>query len=89
MILNEESGVFFPQNSEYTNTSRMVQAIAVANDRKLYLVHGFGWAVRFMGLFTGLVKKAFGNLTYDRELSKYKADYAKYSLQQSIEETER
>lgn len=89
MIANEESGVFFPQNSEYTNTSEMVQMIAAAHGRKLHLIHGFGWAVKFMGLFTKLVKKAFGSLTYKRELSKYKTDYAKYSLQQSIEETER
>lgn len=86
MILNEESGIFFPQNSEYTNTSEMVKMIAETNGRKLHLVHGFGWAVKFLGLFTGLVKKAFGNLTYDKELSEYKNTYAKVTLQQSIED---
>lgn len=89
MILNEEGGIFFPQNNEYTNTSNMVQTIASAHGKKLHLIHGFGWAIKFVGLFTGLVKKAFGSLTYDKELSKYKTDYVKYSLQQSIEETER
>ncbi len=88
MILHEESGVFFPQNSEYTNTSKMVQAIAVAHRKKLHLIHGFGWAVKFMGLFTKLVKKAFGSLTYDKEISAYKDEYCKYTLEQSIEETE-
>ncbi len=89
IIANEESGVFFPQNREYTNTSRMVQMIAAANGKKLHLVHGFGWAVKFLGLFTKLVKKAFGNLTYDKEMSVYKDDYCKYILAQSIEETEK
>ena len=84
MILNEESGIFFPQNSEYTDTSEMVKAIAAANGRKLHLIRGFGWAVRFMGLFTGLVKKAFGSLTYDKEISVYKSDYEKRSLSESI-----
>ena len=84
MILNEESGIFFPQNSEYTDTSEMVKAIAAANGRKLHLIRGFGWAVRFMGLFTGLVKKAFGSLTYDKEISEYKSDYEKRSLSESI-----
>ena len=88
MILNEERGVFFPQNSEYTNTSEMVQMIAAVHGRKSHLVHGFGWAVKFMGLFTGLVKKAFGSLTYDKEMSAYKDEYCKYTLAQSIEETE-
>lgn len=84
MILNEERGIFFPQNSEYTDTSEMVKAIAAANGRKLHLIRGFGWAVRFMGLFTGLVKKAFGSLTYDKEISEYKSDYEKRSLSESI-----
>lgn len=88
MILNEESGIFYPQNSEYTNTSEMVKMIAATNGRKLHLVHGFGWAVKFLGLFTGLVKKAFGSLTYDKEMSIYRDKYCKYILRQSIEEAE-
>lgn len=89
MILNEESGIFFPQNSEYVNTSEMVKMIAAAHGRKLYLVHGVSWFVKFLGLFTGLAKKAFGSLTYEKEMSAYKEEYRKKTLQQSIEETER
>lgn len=88
MILNEEGGLFFPQNNEYTNTSEMVKMIAAAHDRKLHLVHGFGWAVKIMGLFTGLVKKAFGSLTYDKEMSTYKQEYCVASLRYSINKTE-
>lgn len=88
MILNEESGIFFPQNAEYTNTSEMVKMIATANGRKIYLVHGFGWAVKFLGLFTGLVKKAFGSSTYDKDMNVYGVVYQKYTLLQSIEEIE-
>ena len=88
MILNEESGTFFPQNSEYTNTSEMVEMIAVANGRKIYLIHGFGWALKFLGLFTVLIKKAFGNLIYDKAISRYKVNYLSKSLAESIKETE-
>ena len=88
MIDNNERGVFFPQNDEYTNTSEMVKAIAAAHGRKVRLVKGFGWALRFLGLFTELVNKAFGSLTYDKEMSKYKVRYNKRQLLQSIEETE-
>ena len=88
MILNEESGTFFPQNSEYTNTSEMVKMIATANGKKLHLIHGFGWAVKFLGLFTGMVRKAFGSLTYNKELDNKVQGYQRYSLLQSIEETE-
>lgn len=88
MILNEESGTFFPQNSEYTNTSEMVKIIASAHGKKLHLIHGFGWAIKILGLFTKLVNKAFGNLTYDKTMSEYKEDYNVNSLSQSIENSE-
>ncbi len=88
MILNEESGTFFPQNSEYTNTSEMVKMIAAAHGRKLHLVKGFGWTVRLFGLFTGLAKKAFGSMTYDIAISGYKQKYTIFDLQKSIARTE-
>lgn len=88
MILNEESGTFFPQNSEYTNTSEMVKKIAASHGKKLCLVNGFGWAVRLMGVFTGLVKKAFGSLTYAKDMSEYKTDYVTADLSESVRRTE-
>ena len=89
MILNEESGVFFPQNDEYTNTSEMVKLIALAHGKKMPLIKGFTWAIKLLGLFTKLASKAFGNFTYARELSEYKEPYAKFDLQTSIELTEK
>lgn len=88
IISNGDSGIFYPQNSEYTNTSEMVKIIAEANGRKLRLVSGFGWLVKFFGLFLGLVKKAFGSLTYDKEMSVYGQDYIKYSVKESIDSCE-
>lgn len=88
MIDNNERGVFFPQNDEYTNTSEMVKTIAAVHGRKVRLVKGFGWALKFLGLFTGIVNKAFGSLTYDKDMSKYKEEYIRCQLVQSIEETE-
>lgn len=88
MILNEESGIFFPQNSEYTNTSNMVKSIAAAYGRKLYFIHGVGWIIKFMGLFTKIIKKAFGNLIYDKTLSDYIQDYCVVSLNDSIRDSE-
>ena len=81
MIEHEESGIFFPQNGEYSNTSHMVQAIGQAHGKKVRLLKGFSWVLKFLGLFTGLVDKAFG--------SAYKEDYRKYTLADSIAETEK
>ena len=89
MIEHEESGIFFPQNGEYSNTSQMVQAIGQAHGKKVRLLKGFTWALKFLGLFTGLVDKAFGSLTYEQSMSTYKVDYRKYTLADSIAETEK
>lgn len=88
MIENDESGVFFPQNSQYTSTSEMVKAIAAAHGKKTHLVKGFAWLLKIISHVTGLVNKAFGNLTYDMSLSEYKDNYRLYSLEESIIQTE-
>lgn len=86
MIENEEEGIFWPQNKEYSNTSEVVKMIANAKGKKEGLVKGFGWLLKFVGLFTGLVNKAFGNLSYEQSLSEYKEEYRKFSLEESIKE---
>jgi UDP-glucose 4-epimerase len=84
MIDHEEEGVFWPQNAEYTNTSDMVRQIAVANGRKLLLVPCLTWLLKLASHATGLVNKAFGNLSYDQSMSRYPVDYQKFSLAESI-----
>lgn len=88
IIDNDEEGVFFPQNSEYSNTSELVKMISNTYGKKLLLVKGFTWVLKIMSKFTGLVNKAFGNLTYDMKLSEYKCDYRKFTLEDSIRITE-
>lgn len=88
MIVNEEQGIFWPQNREYVNTAAMAQSIAMAHGKKLLLVPGFSWALKLMSHATGLVDKAFGNLTYDMALSEYREDYRIVNLEDSILETE-
>lgn len=89
MIDNEEKGIFWPQNAEYSNTSELVKVIADVHGRKLVLVKEFGWALKILGYVTGLVNKAFGSLSYDMSLSEYKCEYRKYSLKDSIIKTEK
>ena len=84
MIDHEENGVFWPQNAEYSNTSDMVRQIAAANGRKLLLVPCLTWLLKLASHATGLVNKAFGNLSYDQSMSRYPVDYQKFSLAESI-----
>lgn len=88
MIENEEQGIFWPQNTEYSNTSELVRMIAAAHGKNVRLIRGFGWALKIMSCVTGLVDKAFGNLSYEQEMSRYKQEYCKVSLMESIKRTE-
>lgn len=89
MIVNEESGIFWPQNREYSNTSELVKMIAAVKGKKVVLIKGFTWALKMLGVFVGMVNKAFGNLSYEMSLSEYKVEYRVASLQESIERTEK
>ena len=88
MIENEEHGTFWPQNAEYSNTSELVKMIAAEHGKKIVLVKGATVPLKIVGLATGLVDKAFGNLAYDQSISTYKGNYRKLSLRESIKVTE-
>jgi len=88
MITNDEQGTFWPQNAEYSSTSEMVGMIAQAHGKKVVMLKSFGWALKLLSHVTGLVNKAFGNLSYDMQLSEYAQDYRVAGLKKSIEATE-
>ena len=88
IVDDEGSGIFCPQNNEYTNTSDMVNLIAHANSRGILMLKGFTWALKLLSHVTGIVDKAFGSLCYDFELSQYPRDYCVKNLQESSMETE-
>ena len=88
MIENEESGTFFPQNGEYTNTSEMVKMIADAKEKKIVLTGLFTPFISLISCMNNkygkLVNKAFGSLVYDLKMSEYKDNYRLYGLKDSI-----
>lgn len=89
MIENEERGIFWPQNGEYSNTTDMVYQIAKIHGKKMLLIKGLDWALKLLSRVTGMVNKAFGSLSYDMEMSDYAGgDYRITDLAQSIRETE-
>lgn len=89
MINNEESGLFFPQNSEYVKTSKMVKIIGDVHGKKVRLTRIFNPIIKFMGLKLELVNKVFGNLVYEQNISEYKEDYRLRDLKESIITTEK
>lgn len=92
MVLNGESGIFFPQNAEYVRTSWMVESIAEAHGKRIRLTRLFNPALSVAGRMGGkagrLVNKAFGNMVYDKDISRYREMYQIYDLEESVRLTE-
>jgi UDP-glucose 4-epimerase len=93
MIDNEETGTFYPQNSEYVKTSDMVKIIAEAHGKKIILFRYVNWAIKLLAHMPGkagrLMNKAFGSLVYKKSMSEYKVGYCVKDLPASINATEK
>lgn len=92
IIDNEESGTFFPQNSDYVKTHELVKLIACNSSHKILFLRLFNSIIKFIMKtdykFGKLAKKAFDNLTYSKDLSKYKSEYNVVGFEESIRMTE-
>ena len=92
MIDNEETGVFFPQNGEYTNTSDMVQMIAEVKGHRIIMIPFVYLFVKVLEKVPGkigeLTTKAFGDSSYEMSMREYKENYRVNSLRKSIILTE-
>lgn len=88
MIDNEEQGIFHPQNDAYSSTADLVKMIANVHGKRVLMIRGFGWALKILSHWTGLVNKAFGSFSYDMRLSEYRQDYRVCGLEESIRRTE-
>lgn len=88
MIVNNEKGIFFPQNKEYVGTSELVRIISEINGKKIILTKIFNMPLKFMGNKVNIINKVFGNLVYEKSISEYKIDYRIRSLKEAIKLTE-
>lgn len=88
MIDNEENGLFFPQNREYVKTSEMINLIAEVYGKKVKLTRLFNPLLKVMGMKLGIINKVFGNLVYEKDISRYKEDYQIRDLKKSLELSE-
>ena len=68
IIDKEQPGIFFPQDEEYMNTSLMVNKIANENGKRVLLIKGFGPMLKILSNFLPFINKAFGNLTYSKNV---------------------
>ena len=92
VMIRGEAGIFWPQNAEYSKTSEMVRMIAEISGHKIRVSKVWNWVIDLVSHIPGkperLANKAFGNLSYDQEMSQYGFNYQLVSLQESIRRTE-
>lgn len=67
IIKHELSGIFFPQNLEYVNTSELVKAISDIYNHKIVFTKYFNLMISSSRL--KYAKKIFGTLIYEKELT--------------------
>lgn len=89
LINNQERGLFFPQNKEYVKTSEMVRLISENHNKKIRLTKIFNPVLNLLMNNLPMLKKVFGNLIYDKNLSYYKENYIINEFDESIRKTER
>ena len=84
LIENDETGIFFPQNKEYVNTSEMVRLIAEAHGKQIKLTTIFNPLLKLLSKNIKSLNKVFGNLVCDKSISQYKENYCVSNLSESI-----
>ncbi|HAK44247.1 MAG TPA: NAD-dependent epimerase [Clostridium sp.] len=80
------SGLFLPQNEEYVCTSKMVKYIAEIHGKKIHMTKLFNPLLIVLKVST--INKVFGDLVYEKEISKYGFRYSIYDLKRTIRLTE-
>ena len=86
IIDSMSNGLFYPQNKEYVNTSKLVWQIAQVNGRNIKLTKLFNPLIKNVNHTT--INKVFGELIYDQNLSKNEKDYNIVDFVKSIYLTE-
>ncbi len=88
MIDNDENGYFYPQNDDYVKTSDMVAQIARVCGRKVILTKLFNPIIWAFGRHA-IIKKVFGNMYYEKNMSEYRNKYDFFDFEESIIRTEK
>lgn len=95
MLIRDESikrnaTIFLPQNAEWEKTANVVKLIATAKGKKIVLLGILNPFVRLFSIIPGkignLANKAFGNMVYDLDASRYDGiDYQRVGMEEAVE----
>ena len=71
IIMNNKGGTYFPQQKEYIQTSMIVEDISKASGNRIIMTKLFNPLLRVLSMFIPFIRKAFGNITYDKAMSSH------------------
>ena len=89
IVQNQDSGVFYPQNQDYVNTSQLVREIKRTHGQRVALLPAFNWILKGLSRHVSTLNKLFSDLTYEKEMSSYSQSYQVADFRRSIEKTEK
>ena len=89
IIKNNAGGMFYPQNAEYVNTAALVKEIALCHGKPMVLIKGFAWLIKILSRRINLLRKVFGDMAYDKEMSHhFENTYCVVDFKESVRLTE-
>lgn len=89
IIDNGGKGIFYPQNEEYVNTTELVVNIAALSGKRVHTTKFFNILIYLLISKAAIIKKIFGDLTYDKNMSNYMDfKYCVVNFKDSIRRTE-
>lgn len=95
LIDNAQSGIYFPQNENYVNTTDLVKRIAKYQRKNIRVTKNFNYII-FLGLkISRTVRKIFGSFIYDKRINggpemdtaEISMNYETVSFEESIKRT--
>jgi len=87
IVINNRSGLFYPQNADYVSTKQIIEVAAKSSGRKIYFTSSFNFLIKLASKRISIVNKIFGNKIYDKNLSRsneYQICDFETSIQKSI-----
>lgn len=90
------SGLFFPQNKEYVNTTDLVRLIREAHGKRTNVTKAFNWGIVVGLKISKTFRKVFGSFVYDKKMpggpitkiNNQIIDYETVTFEESIKNTE-
>ncbi len=87
-ILNEISGVFYPQNKELADTVEIVKTFAKQNDHGIHVWRWLNIFVYIGSPFINSLNKMFADSYYEPKMSSYTFDYQTIGFKESMRNIE-